>query len=134
MRIGTALNHQDRYLQRIRGLYHHCQVFCLHADDRLNKVTDLWREINSHKGLPRHVHAFLAGYERCLWERHWEQLDWVFPWDGKIYPGWGELPEEGREYYKRPGSAGFHVYKSNQSKVFTGDPELFDKLLKGEVV
>ena len=68
--------------------------------------------------------AYLSSYTDALYDIHWEFTTWVFCYNSLLYPSFSSMPPEARDFHlSTPRSWGFHVYKENTRKHFTGSPE-----------
>lgn len=134
MRISTMLNRRAEFEMQISDLYRRAAAFSWHCDKINDEARVFWEDVGRLKRFPGHAKQYLRGYSCALWKKHWELMDWVFPWHCQIYRSWAGLPDDAREYYKLPGNTGFHVYKSNNHKVFTGNEIIFRRLFDGDPV
>ena len=130
MRISTAFNHQQRIMSKLVYLYSMSKCFKMPSHELQERVKkEIWQD-HAWKKLPGHVRSYISGYQACLWQEYWKEVEWVFPWNREIYKKWDMLPEDGRNYYmsiQPDGVAptGLHVYKSDNRKPYTGNADAF---------
>ena len=116
MRISTAFNHQQRLLGILNDIYRRAEIFCLPSDQIIKEKKERIYEDPGYKRCPGHVKSYLSGFASCLWSKHWNNLKWVLPYKGVNYDGWDDLPEEGKEAYRKDECTGKHVYKKDPTK------------------
>ncbi len=124
MHINTVINHEQKFKERIKDIFRRSNHFCLTS----KQINDMYsKEILQsavHAKLPRYSKSFLQGYREALNDAYWKNVKWVLPFDGVMYNGWIELPEEGKELYRSSKNIqGFHVYISDETKHFTGSKD-----------
>ena len=115
MKSTTAYNHQRRLLLLLRSIWSSTRISHRHHMAHIEAMGRLWND----EGLarcPGHVKSFISGYDRALWEQHQQTaVVWRMPFNGVLYAGWDDLPEEGKEAYRSGGATGKHVYKDNEN-------------------
>jgi hypothetical protein len=55
------------------------------------------------KGFPISRQEYLRGaFETLMQSLYYEHVFWKHKWQGKLYDTWTDLPEEAREFYRKP--------------------------------
>jgi hypothetical protein len=92
MKISTAVNHQRRFIQRVRDVYSHANI-CMWSHEELIKHTLEIKTSPEFKRCPRHVTEYVRGYEMALYDQLWNKMVSCFISleSGTIY--FGKYPE-----------------------------------------
>ena len=131
MKTSTAYNHQERLIRLIDSIYSSARAFRLPSDAINKRMKEQVWEDPAMTRVPVHVRSYISGYQRAIYNQHWREVEWVFPWQGIIYKNWSNLPEAGRQYYMSKDAlgqsiTGLHVYKTDNKKHYTGNPDAFN--------
>jgi hypothetical protein len=117
MKSKTAYNHQRRLLQLLQSTWSETEMFCRDHMAHIQCVKDRIYNDAGYKRCPGHVKSFLSGYNMALWDKFTrEKIIWVLPFNGMNYAKWDNLPEEGKEEYRKGILTGKHVHKRDNSK------------------
>jgi len=114
MRSKTAYNHQVRLITILCDIWSTTIIFHRCHRDHIEAMTRLWDD-EGLKRCPGHVKSYINGYARALWDHHSRcNVVWRLPYNGVLYKGWSDLPEEGKELYLNKTAVGKLVYKDNE--------------------
>lgn len=121
MNISTVINHESRIKQHIRDVFRRAKHFCWSSKELNEAYAKEILKSAVHARLPRYSKSFLQGYNEALRDEYWNNVKWVLPYGGGLFNKFDDLPEEGKAFYRSVrDTPGFHVYKSNEKKHFTG--------------
>ena len=126
MKVKTALNHRDRFIRWVNDMFRNAERFGWNSDRLLQERSERILHDPAWERCPRWVHEYVNGYYHCHWDLLWKKVIWVHPWKGVLYNSWLDLPPEGQEYYKEKDHVGFHVWKNNQKKHYTGTADQYN--------
>lgn len=86
MRVSTALNRQGAAILRICDIYSSARSFGLTHREMMDRLLPVW---TSMKDCPRHVHEYVRGYERCLFDMMFRNdLEFCYLVEGVLYSTW----------------------------------------------
>lgn len=125
MRTTTAVNHQLKLRSDIDDIFARARTL-FYTHDKLMEVTDkeIW-SCDEYQIIPRWTRAYVRGYYDAMYAAHWSNVKWVLPWAGKLYESYMDMLAEGKEFYRGKDVNGFHVYKSDETKHYTGKKEYY---------
>lgn len=113
MKSTTAYNHQKRLISLVRAIYSETRVFKRDHLKHIEAMKRVWEDEGLRK-CPGHVKSYISGYSSCLWDQFTlSETIWVLPFEGVNYLKWDNLPEEGKEEYRKGNLCGKHVHKSD---------------------
>jgi len=122
MKVSTACNHLKKAKAWLRGLYSLTKTYHLTQKEMLDHKYNA--EIKAiKKKCPSWVAHYLNGMSEVMfWNLYEYNFIWMLEYNGKIYFRWDELPEEGKEHFRKTGGSGNHYWKDT---VDTDNPKHF---------
>jgi len=118
MRSSTSYNHQKRILAKIRDIYGSAKIFKWSLTKFIEAKKKIYED-PAWQRVPEHVRSYINGYDSAKWENHQQNVvTWVLPFNGVNYNKWDDLPEEGKEAYRKNEAHGIHVYRSDMTSIW----------------
>ncbi len=97
MRLSTAINIQIKLEQRLNDLYSRARTYHMTADKISSESAHIINGI--HPKTPRHVKGYLRGYSSAMWRMLYNDLEFCYVIDGKIY----SVYRNSERYYEKFG-------------------------------
>ena len=95
MNLSTAVRRQNNGIQRLKDLYSKARSYHMTCTDIANESV----KVRNLEVIPRHVKEYLRGYDHALWEGLYQDLEFCYVIDGKIY----SVDKKSDRYYEKFG-------------------------------
>ena len=115
---NTAYNHEKALLENAKTVFRTALTFRKSHKELIQLLKEAVYDNPRFGKIRRYQQSYIRGYVHALHEQYWHNVEWKFVFDDKAYK-WEELTDEQRNCVSKDSSIGHHVYKEDNSKLYT---------------
>ena len=115
---NTAYNHEKAILENVKNTFRTALSLRKSHEELIKLLRENIYDNPRFGKIRQYQQSYIRGYIHALHDQYWLNVEWKFVFDGKAYK-WEELTRAQKNAVTKDNSIGHHVYKEDNTKLYT---------------